>query len=70
MRHLKCVSCPADPDLWIRPDTHSDGSTYYEYILLYTDDALTIGDFLEKLLCQEIGKYFQLKEEPVGPPKI
>ena len=70
MRHLRFTSCPADPDVWMRPAIHSDGSKHYEYILLYVDDALAIGEHPEKLLCQGIGKYFQLKEESVGPPKI
>eukprot|EP00957_Ditylum_brightwellii_P022068 1664749-Ditylum_brightwellii.AAC.1 len=54
----------------MRPAIHSDGSKHYEYILLYTDDALAIGEYPEKLLCQGIGKYFQLKEESVRPLKI
>ena len=44
MRHLDFVSCPADPDVWMRPAKHSDKTDYYEYILLYTDDALVIGE--------------------------
>ncbi len=31
----------ADPDVWMRPAKRSNGSCYYEYILLYTDDALS-----------------------------
>eukprot|EP00957_Ditylum_brightwellii_P070082 5322820-Ditylum_brightwellii.AAC.1 len=54
----------------MRPAIHSDGSKHYEYTLLYVGDALVIGEHLEKLLHQGIGKYFQLKEESVGPPKI
>eukprot|EP00957_Ditylum_brightwellii_P092857 7069095-Ditylum_brightwellii.AAC.1 len=70
MRHLGFVSCPTDPDVWMRPAIHSDGSKHYEHILLYTDDTLATGEHSEKLLCQGIGKYFQLKEESVGPSKI
>ena len=70
MRHLDFVSCPADPDVWMRPAKKSDGSEYYEYILLYTDDALAIGENSERVLRQELGRYFLLKEESVGPPKI
>eukprot|EP00957_Ditylum_brightwellii_P024778 1872180-Ditylum_brightwellii.AAC.2 len=70
MRHLGFTSCPADQDVWMRPATYSDGSKYYEHILLYIDNTLAIGEHLEKLLCQGICKYFQMKEESVGPPKI
>lgn len=70
MRHLGFVSCPADPDVWMRPASKSDGATCYEYILLYTDDALAISENPEQLLREGIGRYFQLKEESIGPPKI
>ena len=40
---LSFVSCPADPDIWMGPNKKSDGSTCYDYILLYVDDALVIS---------------------------
>ena len=70
MRHLNFVSFPADSDLWMRSAQQSDGSEYYEYILLYTDDALVISENAEKVLRHELGSYFNLKEESIGPPKI
>ena len=70
MRHLDFVSCPADPDVWMRPAKTSDGHPCYEYILLYTDDALAISPNAERLLRHGIGKYFELKEESIGPPDI
>eukprot|EP00957_Ditylum_brightwellii_P032903 2494563-Ditylum_brightwellii.AAC.1 len=54
MRHLRFISCPTDPDVWMRPAIHSDGSKHYEYVLLYIDYALAIGEHPEKLLCQGI----------------
>jgi hypothetical protein len=70
MRHLDFISCPADPDVWMRPAKRSDGSDYYEYILLYTDDALVVSENAEQVLRNELGRYFTLKEESIGPPKI
>jgi hypothetical protein len=70
MRHLDFVSCPADPDVWMRPAKHSDGTDYYEYILLYTDDALVVGEHAERILRKELGRYFELKESSIGSPKI
>ena len=70
MAHLNFKSCLADPDLWMRPATKADGTEYYEYVLLYVDDALCISENGEKVLRDEIGKYFLLKEESVGPPDI
>ena len=60
MRHLSFKSCLADPDVWMRPALKSDGTEYYEYVLLYTDDALVVSENGEKLLRTEIGKFFQL----------
>jgi hypothetical protein len=70
MRHLEFGSCPADPDVWMRPAKRSDGTDYYEYILLYTDDALVLSENAESVLRNELGRYFILKEESIGPPKI
>ena len=70
MRHLSFKSCPADPDVWMRPAKKSDGTEYYEYVLLYVDDALVISENAEEVLRNEIGKYFEIKEKSIGPPKI
>jgi hypothetical protein len=69
MHHLGFKSCPADPDVWMRPAIKDDGTSVYEYVLLYTDDALAIGANAEPILRKEIGKYFELKESSIGPPK-
>ena len=70
MHHLKFASCPADPDVWMRPALKSDGSKVWEYVLLYTDDALVISENAESILRNELGRYFELKEESIGPPKL
>jgi hypothetical protein len=70
MRHLDFESCLADPDVWMRPALKPDGSEYYEYVLLYTDDVLVVSTDCDTILRGGIGKYFELKEESIGPPKI
>jgi len=70
MRHLDFISCPADPDVWMRPAVKANGIAYWEYILLYTDDCLCVSEHPEKALRQGVGKYFKLKEASIGPPKI
>ena len=70
MRHLKITPCLADPDIWMRPAIKADGSEYYEYVLLYVDDALCISENAEGVLRNEIGKYFKLKEGSIGPPEL
>jgi hypothetical protein len=70
MMHLGFKSCKADPDVWMRPAVTSAGNEYWEYVLLYTDDALVISENGENLLRNELGRYFELKEESIGPPDI
>ena len=70
MEFLGFESCKADPDVWMRPAVKADGSEYWEYVLLYCDDALVISENGEKVLRDEIGKYFELKEESIGSPSI
>jgi hypothetical protein len=70
MRHLGFAPCLADPDVKMRPAKHSNGQDYYDFVLLYTDNALAIGEFAEKILREEIGHYFIMKEESIGPLKL
>ena len=70
MEFLGFKSCLADPEVWMRQKTKSDGSEYWEYVLLYCDDTLVISENCEDVLRNEIGKYFELKEESIGIPSI
>lgn len=60
------VYCPTNPDLWIRPEKRDDRSEYWEYILLYTDDALCVSKHPERTLRREFIKYFCLREAGIG----
>jgi hypothetical protein len=70
MRHLNFDSCLADPDVWMRPALKADGSEYYECVFFYTDDVLVVSTDGERILRDGIGRYFELKEESIGPPTI
>ena len=70
MEFLEFTSCLADSEVWMRPKVKSDGSEYWEYVLLYCDDTLVISKDGEQVLREEIGKYFELKEESIGTPSI
>jgi hypothetical protein len=70
MDFLGFKSCVADPDVWMRESIRANGGKYWEYVLLYTDDTLVISERAESILRNEIGKYFELKEESIGEPKI
>ena len=68
MEFINFTSCPADPDVWMRPAIKSDGTKVYDYVLLYVDDALVVSENAESILRNELGRYFELKEESIGPP--
>jgi len=70
MEHLRFESCVSYPEVWKRKAVKSNGGEYWEYILLYVDDALCISHQAEDVLRNELGKYFVLKEESIGVPKI
>jgi hypothetical protein len=51
----------------MRPAKHSDGSEYYEYILLYTDDCLVISENAEPVLRNEliVAQYSFTRKPPI-----
>ena len=51
-------------------DKHCYGTDYYEFILRYNEDALVISKKYEQILRKDLGRYFELKEKSIGPPKI
>ena len=67
MRHLEYVPCQADPNLWMKPAVRSDGFEYWEYVLLYVDDVLAIGEHPQEVL-MKIDKYFGLKPGSLADP--
>ena len=67
-RHLKFHCCKGDPDVWMRKVRKPDGTKYWEYILLYTDDVLCVSHQGEEVVRNKIGRYFKLKEKSFGPP--
>ena len=69
MELLNYQPCLADPDLWMRDAINSAGQEYYEYVLLYVDDCLVIGENAMEQIMQ-IDKYFPMKPTSIGPPTI
>ena len=68
MEFLGFKSCKADSDVWMREAVKDDSTGFYEYVILYVDDAIAIGVNPEKILKEEIGKYFKLNKLSIGPP--
>ena len=61
MHFINFTSCPADPDVWMRPAIKSDGTKCYDSVLLY------VSENAESILRNELGRYFELKKEAIGP---
>jgi hypothetical protein len=59
----------ADPDVWLRPAVKADGFQYYELILCYVDDILSISDNPEATLL-DLTSVFMLKDDEIEPPDI
>ena len=50
MTFLVFKSRQVDPDIWMREATKTDGTDYWEYVLLYVDDFLMVSDHGENML--------------------
>lgn len=59
----------ADPDVWMRPAMKDDGFKYWEYVLCYVDDVLSISHQPEKTL-KGIQSKFKLKDDKMEEPEI
>ena len=64
---LGFTSCRADPDVWFRPATKQDGTKYYEYVVVYTDDILALSTDPRSILTQ-IDQHYMLKKQSIGEP--
>ena len=68
MAEMGFESCKADPDVWFRPATHSNGTEYYQYVLLYVDDILVIMEKPEQFVRDELDRRFVVKPKSIGKP--
>ena len=59
----------ADPDVWIKPAVKPDGSEYYEIVLCYVDDVLSISDDPMKTI-YGIKSVFKLKGDKAETPDM
>ena len=55
-------SSKADPDVWLRLAAKPNGQTYYEYILCYVDDILSVSLNATSIL-KSIQVNFKLKDD-------
>ena len=59
----------ADPDVWIRPATKPDGNRYYEMVLCYVDDVVSISAHPMEAI-EGIKAVFKLKGDKAEPPEM
>ena len=58
----------ADPDVWMRKAVKASGFEYYEYVLCYVDDVLSISADPMKTM-KGIQATFKLKDNKIEPPE-
>ena len=69
LREMGYSSSKADPDLWMKADTKTDGTEYYHYVICYVDDlAATMEN--PKAFMDELSLRFTLKEGSVEEPTL
>ena len=56
----------ADPDVWICPAVKPDGSKYYDYIMCYVNDILSVSLDM-KSISQSLQGQFKLKGDKIEP---
>ena len=68
MTEMHFMPCKSDPDVWMRPGTKENGTTYWQYVLLYVDDILAIMEDPEAYIQNELDSRFTVKSKLIGPP--
>ena len=59
----------ADSDVWICPVVKPDGTEYYEYIMCYVDDILSVSHDA-KFILQSLQGQFKPKGDKIEPPDM
>ena len=63
------VPSEADPDVWLRRSAKPDGEQYYEYVLCYVDDIMSISHEPSRAL-KQIQEQFKFKKDKMEPPEV
>ena len=69
MEALNYLPCRSDTDIWMRKSRKSDGNEYYEYMLLYVDDCLTISEAPKETVLQ-LDNFFKMQPNSIATPVI
>ena len=65
MRDMDFTPSEADPDVWMRKATKSNGFKYWEYVLIYVDDVLCVSEHPKKVM-ETLKSVYRLKEDASG----
>lgn len=66
-KNTKFKRCQANPDVWMHPNVKPDGSHYWDYVLIYVNDALAISND-PKSIMDHLSKRYTLKKGSVKEP--
>ena len=69
LRDIGYKPSQADPDVWMRPAVKVSGVKYWEYILCYVDDVLSISERPNATL-QLVSQRFKLKDDKMAEPEM
>ena len=69
LRDIGFKPTKADPDVWIHLAVKPDGSEYYEYIMCYVNDILSVSLDAKSILRSLQGQ-FKLKGDKTEPPDM
>jgi len=61
LHQMGFISCLVDLDVWYRPATKPNGYQYYEYVLVYVDDVLTLSHQGDKIM-KGLEEFYRLKD--------
>jgi hypothetical protein len=61
--------CKADNDVYMMKSTKADGTPYYIYVLVFTDDILVVVEQPHDVL-MTLDQHFLLKPDSIGEPKM
>jgi hypothetical protein len=56
-----------NPDVWLRPAVKPDSKQYYEYILVYVDDILSISINAKEVILEFADTKFKFKKNHIVP---
>ena len=63
------VSTKANPDVWICLGVKPDSTEYYEYVMCYVDDILSVS--LDAIfILKSLQGQFKLKDDKIEPPNV